>query len=201
MCDHNAIIDRYTVAHQLNEALNAIEFMRKDVENGEDADPAMWIFLASILDNLCLAWHRRFYGPDDIRKESQEDFELKTVSVPNWGGRFQLVEIAASHPAVDLQLSRQKIDQDTVFAYLHAAEDALTNLLSKVENGLFDSCGTMSLGSGFEPILENLCLAWHLRYLSCMEISKMDPTAKMELASWLPRWQWNLRLIPAEEEL
>jgi hypothetical protein len=205
MCNPGDTFNRYTVAFQLNEALEAIGATLHHASEGEYQDVAdEWGFvvrLGDILDHLCLAWHQRRMGPDEVTKESQEEYELKTVSVPNWGGRFRLVEIAASHPAIDARLSRQKIDQDTIRTYLRAAEMALQNLMGKVESGLFDSCDVSSLGNEFEPILSNLCLAWHLRYLSGEEISSLDPAAIKELGWWLPPWQWNLRLIPSEEEV
>ena len=120
MCSRGAIINRYTMAFHLNEAMEAIHAALRN----EDADPAIWVSLAEILSHVCLAWHRRRLGPDEVAKESQEEYELKAVSVPNWGGRFRLVEFAASHPAIDPRLSRRKIDRDTVFTYLHAAEVA-----------------------------------------------------------------------------
>ena len=203
MCNQAEAINRYTVAFQLNEALEAIRFTLRDTETDEDANPAIWVFLADILGHLCLAWHRRRMGPDELMRESQEEFELKTVSVPNWGGHFRLVEIATSHPSIDLRLSRQKIDKDTICTYLRAAEAALQNLMGKVESGQFDSCEISLLGNEFEPILRNLCLAWHLKYLSSEEISSLDPAAIKELGSWLPPWQLDLslHLIPLEEKI
>jgi hypothetical protein len=112
-----------------------------------------------------------------------------------------LVGITASHPAIDPRLSRQQIDRDTVFTYLRAAEVALLIFMSAVESGQFNSCDISSFGSGFEPVLRNLCLARHLRYLSGAEISSLDPTAIKELESWLPPWQPNLRLISPDEEV
>jgi hypothetical protein len=205
MCNQNNIVNRYTVAFQLNEALEAIVATLHCASEGEYREfTDEWGFvvrLGDILDHLCLAWHRKRLGPHDVTKESQEEYELKTVSVPNWGERFRLVEIAALHPAIAPRLSRQKIDQDTIRTYLRAAEAALQNLMGKVESGQFDSCDVSLLGNEFEPILRNLCLAWHLRYLSGAEISSLDPTAIKELGWWLPPWQWNLRLIPSEEEM
>jgi hypothetical protein len=196
MCNHGADFSRYAVAFQLNEASEAIRSTLRD----EDADPAIWVFLAEILGHLCLAWHRKRLGPDEVTKESQGEYELKSVSVPNWGERFQLVGFAASHPAVDPRLSRRKVDQDTVRGYLRAAEEALQSLVREVESDQFDPRDVSSLGNEFATILHNLCLAWHLRYLSGPEISSLDPTAIEELGWWLPPWQWNLRLVPADEE-
>jgi hypothetical protein len=196
VCNQYKSINRDTVAFQLNEALEAIESTLKYIASGEDANPASWVFLAEILGHLCLAWHRKQIGPDEVMKESQEEFELKIVSVPNWGDHFRLVDITASHPAIDPRFSRQNINQDTICTYLFAAKAALQNLMGKVESGQLDSCNLSSFGNEFEPILHNLCLAWHLRYLSGDEISSLDPTAVKELGWWLPPWQWNFRLIP-----
>ena len=88
MSNRDETINRYTVAFQLNEAFQAIEFTLREIGRGDDADPALWVFLGDILDHLCLAWHRRRLGPDEVMNESQEDYELKTVSVPNWGSDF-----------------------------------------------------------------------------------------------------------------
>lgn len=200
MDNHGATINRSTVAFQLNEALESIHSTHSTLR-GEGAEPAIWVSLADILGHLCLAWHRKRLGPDEVTKESQEEYELKSDSVPNWGGRFRLVGLAASHPAIDFRLSRGKIDRDTVGTYLRAAEAALQNLMRDVETGQFDSRDISLLEAGFEPILRSLCLAWHLRYLSSDEISSLDPTAVNELGWWLPPWQWNLRLVPPDEEV
>jgi hypothetical protein len=196
MYNQAATINRNTVAFQLNEAIEAIESTLGDI--AEDTDPAIWVCLADILGHLCLAWHRKQIGPDEVMKESQEEFELKKVSVPNWGMHFQLVEITASHPAIDPRLSRPKINQDTIYAYLHAAEETLQNLMGKIESDQLNSSNLSLFGNEFEPILHNLCLAWHLKYLSGEEISLLDPTAVNELGWWLPTWQWNLHLIPMD---
>ena len=73
--------------------------------------------------------------------------------------------------------------------------------MGQVESGQFDSCDIASLGSRFEPTLQNLCLAWHLKYLSGAEISSLDPSARKELGWWLPPWQWNVRLVPLDKEV
>lgn len=191
-------INRHTVAFQLNEALETVGSTVRDACNGlylEDALGAeLAVMLGHILGHLCQAWHRRQMGPDDVVKESLEEFNLNATSVPNWGGHFQLVETATSHPAIDFFLSRQKIDVDTMCVYLLAAEVALQALIEKIDSGQFDSCDISLLGNEFELVLCNLCLAWHLRYLSGDEVSSLDPTIIDELRSWLPSWQWNLRL-------
>jgi hypothetical protein len=197
MCSRGAIINRYTMAFQLNEALEAIQAALTN----EDADPAIWVSLAEILGHVCVAWHRRRLGPGEVAKESQEEYELKAVSVPNWGGRFRLVEFSAAHPAIAPRLSRRKIDRETVCTYLRAAQVALQTLMGQVESGQFDSCDIASLENEFELILQNLCLAWHLRYLSGAEISSLDPAARKELGWWLPPWQGNLRFVPPDEEV
>jgi len=193
-------INRYTVAFQLNEALQAIAFTLQEIEHGKDTDPAIWVFLGDILNHLCLAWHRRRFGPDEVAQESREEYERRSVSVPNWGGRFRLVEFTASHAAVAPHLPRRKIDRSTAGKYLREAEVTLQNLVGKIEAGQLDVCDTSTLADNFEPVLCNLCLAWHLRYSSGEEISSLDPSAINELRSWMPPWQWNIHLIPAREE-
>lgn len=200
MANHDATIKGSTVAFQLNEALHAIHSARSRLRD-EHTEPAIWVYLADILNHLCLAWHRKRLGPDELTRESQQQYELKSISVPNWGGRFRLVRFAASHPAIDLQLSRGKIQRNTVDSYLGAAEAALHKLMREVETGRFYSCDTSLLGQEFECILHNLCLAWHLRFLSSDDISSLDGTGINELACWLPAWQWNLRLVPPDEDL
>ena len=158
MSNQNNTLNRYAVAFQLNEALEAIRSTLGDTEGDKDENPAIWTDLAEILSHLCLAWHRKQIGSDEVMKENQEEFELKAVSVPNWGKRFRLVEMAASHPAIDPRLSRQKIDQNTICAYLRAAETALQDLMGNVESGQFDSCNVSLLGNEFEPILATYVL-------------------------------------------
>jgi hypothetical protein len=201
MCNQAEAINHYTMAFQLNEASESIHSILMDIERGEDADAAMWVSLADILGHLCLAWHRRRMGPDRVMKENQEEYEQRAVSIPNWGNSFQLVELAASHPAIAHCMSRRRINQDTVCRYLRAAESELQHLMGKIESGECDSGDISVLGSRFGPILHNLCLAWHLRYLNSVEVCSLAPTAIQEIGCWLPKWQWNLCLIPLDQEV
>ncbi|GAB6188232.1 hypothetical protein JCM17478_37340 [Thermopirellula anaerolimosa] len=197
MCGDATMINRNTVAFQLNEALDAI----RSAQRHEDPDPAIWVSLAEVVAHLCLAWHRRRLGPHELIKETQEQFEVKSTSVPNWGGQFRLVGFTASHPAIDRQSARGTIDQETVRAYLKAAEAALEGLMRDVLAGRFDSCDISVLEREFEKVLRNLCLAWHLRYLRSEEVASLDPMAIWELGYWLPPWQWNLRLVAPDQEV
>jgi hypothetical protein len=192
----SGVVNRYTIAFQLNEALEAIRSTIGDPA----VNPALWVSLVEILGHLCLAWHRRESGPDALASESQEEYELRADSVPNWGGRFRLVEFAASHPAIDAFTSRGSVNRDTVNHYLQAAHVELQALLDNVMNGRFDRHDATCLAEGFVPILRNLCLAWHLRSLSQSEINTLQPSAIEDLSWQLPRWQWNLRLVPSREE-
>ena len=198
MCNRPPIINRYTVAFHLNEALDGIHAALRD----EDPDPVMWIDLAFILGHLCLAWHKRRFGPNEVmEEETQEEFELRARSVPNWGGRFRLVELFERPPGIDLRLSRHEIDRETVRTYLNSAEAAVQDLIRRVVAGDFDAGDISLLGREFEKVLTKLCLAWHLRYLTAEEIASLDPTAIKELEYLLPRWEWDLRLVPPEEEV
>jgi hypothetical protein len=179
--------------------LQAIAFSLREIEHGEDKDPAMWVLLGNILDHLCLAWHRRRLGPDEVLQENQEDYERKAVSVPNWGEQFQLVEFTALHPSIEQLVSHRIIDRKTVGKYLRDGEAALQNLMGKIETGQLDACDTTTLADYFKPILYKLCLAWHLRFLSSADVSSLDPKVINDLGFWMPPWQWNLHLVPVVE--
>jgi len=199
MSDKTETINRHTVAFQLNEALEAIDSTIRSMERGRVADLAIWVLLGEVLDHLCLAWHRKRLHPEEVMQESQEDYELKAVSVPNWAERFRLVDLATTHPAIDPRLSHRKIAGDTVCTYLRTAEMPLRNLIRKIGSGEFDSCEVESLGDEFVPILRSLCLAWHLRNLSDVEICSLDRRVINEVGSWLPRWKWDYRLVPSSQ--
>jgi hypothetical protein len=197
-------IDRHTMGFQLNEALLAVIALLRDLEAGKyRRGPDEWglaVSLTFIVDHLCLAWHQRWMGPDEVMKESQEERDLRAVSVPNWGGRFKLVDIAHVHAGIDSSVRRRgTLNASTIGTYLRAAEVALRDLAAKIAAGDLDYCETESLGNGFEPILRNICLAWHLRYLSPTEVSSLDPMTIQDLAGWLPPWQWNTRVVSMEE--
>ena len=198
MCDHTKTINSFMMAFPLGEALDATGFTIRDLSagkySGASGDAGLAIGLAHILGNICVAWHRKMMVPDEVLSESQAEYEEKIISIPNWGGSFQLVDNTTSHPAIDFQLHRQEIAQDTVNKYLCTIEVALRSLVDKVEHGQFDKYCVKSLSLEFEPLLRNLCLAWHLRYVSNEEAAFLDPAVVTEIGTWLPCWEWDFCL-------
>lgn len=198
MSDEGQAANDFAFLFELSEALEEIDSALTDVGRDDDPEPVLWISLGEIVAHLCRAWHTRTLSAEDLLNESQEEFETRQVSVPNWGRRLRLVGIAERHPAIELHLSRKEINRDTVCAYLRAAEDALRALLAHLDADRGDYCDIRGLESAFASVLRNLCLAWHLRNLSGPEITSADPDAVQKLGCWLPPWRWNFRIIPVE---
>lgn len=188
-------LDRHTVAFRLNEAVVAISSTLAVIESAVDDDPAMWVCLSHILDSLCLAWHRRMRGAGEVAKETQEDFERQTVAVPNWIGRFHMVDFNEASHVMDLHLERSTIVRRTVLRYLRAAKSDVQKLLRYLDSHEFDPRDDALLEKGLASTLGNLCLAWHLRHLRDDEIAAVAPSALTEVSSWLPPWQPNVKLV------
>lgn len=200
MTHHHAAINRVAVAFQLNEALKAIHWTQSALRS-EDPDLALWVDFADILNHLCLAWHRKRWGPEEVMKQSQDDYELQADSIPNWGGRFQLVDWVVSLPTVDLRVSRGTINPETVATYLTVAEAALQNLIRDIATDQSDHYDTSVLETQCELILRKLCLAWHLRHLTSVEISLLEPKVLQQLEGWVPPWDPTFRLVSRDEEV
>jgi len=201
------MLDRYnkfTIGWQLSKALAALISADSKVdEYSEWTDEIrLGINLGFAIGKLCLAWHGRSVSPEEDIWETQDEFEILSSSVPNWGGRFKLVDAGALYAGIDPSVQRRRVlNKNTIHAYLRAAEAALRDFAGAVDAGGFDYCEAATLGSGFEPILHRLCLAWYLRYLDAAEISSLDPAVIEDLESWLPPSYWSpaFRLVSLEE--
>ncbi len=196
------IIDRYTVGLDLAEALDSLCSAEKQLAageySGEGGDGGMIVDLSHTLSHLCLAWHRRKMEPEETMTETQEEYEEKAVTIPNWGHQFSLTEYWESHHDVN-QYQHDNIMPRTVSKYLSTAKKSLQNFLTFVDKGQYDQCEASSFSGAFVPIVKNLCLAWHLRYLTLDEVTHLDSVTIAEIGTWLPKWQWDYRLCPCPE--
>jgi hypothetical protein len=198
MCQRPHRLDRFDVGFDLYEAHDALRLILADLQDGEYqtlADlGALRVTLAHLLDHLCLAWHRRNLAASEWADQSQEAFEAMSSAVPNWESRFKLVDEGTTHDQIaPLLCRRMRLSVPTIEMYLRAAESALGALLSEL-----DYAGSEQLASRFTPILQNICLAWHLAFLTLEEVSSLAPTTIDQISSWIPHLNWDTRLIPQD---
>jgi hypothetical protein len=202
--DQSDSFGRFEIGASLGEALQALNGTLRDLSEGKyhvaSDEMHLLIDLSLVLNKLCVAWHRRTSTYDEVVRESQEDYEAMTTKIPDWGGRFTMVESGVMHGGIPNSVyCRMSMDTQTIGDYLRAAEVALRDLMEMIERVKFDPSDIDSLGSQFAPVLSNLCLAWHLRYLTPAEVSALEATTIDEIGHWIPPWQWlNVRLIPQD---
>lgn len=178
----------------LAEALDALQFTLRQWQANEfsesSGEAGLAVYLDHAMDHLCQAWHDRhdrFENNPDVNA-SQEDFDAKRAALPNWDGQFVLHEIGNHHPITEQQTYRRFLNQATIGTYLRRAERALQDLQKQIELGTYDNSTDEQLGLAVAPIVCNICLTWHFRYLTEQEISAIDPATVQELAHWLVFW-------------
>jgi hypothetical protein len=193
-------VECFNIAFDLTEAREELGSILADLENGQyrtlgDAGGLM-VMLAHALDHLCRAWHRRNQDASQRADQSQEAFEAMSSAVPNWEHRFKLVDGGTTHEAVaPLLRGRTRLNVLTIEKYVSAAESALCELLAGLDGGEIDYTNHDALASRFVPVLQNICLAWHLAFLTPTEVSSLAPAITEEMSYWVPPLNWNTRLI------
>jgi hypothetical protein len=187
----------------VGEALDELEAASTKLitrEYGENSDIVFLIDLSRVIDKLCLAWHLRTATSSDVERRLDSGYNAMTSSIPNWDGRFTMPDSDWVHAVIaPLELRRMVPNLDTVKVYLDAARAAIRRLCDRIADETSDLSDTKSLAGGFAPILSNVCLAWHLRYLAPDEANSVPQATIDEVAHCVPPWQWlQMRLIAAD---
>ena len=83
--------------HHLREVIQDSDSLRSDLLTQEIDDyMGTAVFLAHVLNHLCLAWHQRNMEMHISMSLSQEEYEQLSYRIPNWEGKFRLIEIPLS---------------------------------------------------------------------------------------------------------
>lgn len=86
-------MNKETVAACLHDALDQIEELVTDLENGtyeESGELAFLVNVSQILNYLNSAWNLREYSIQEIDALSQHDYELAAFNFPPIDNRFRL---------------------------------------------------------------------------------------------------------------
>jgi hypothetical protein len=201
MCQRPQRLERFIVGFELHEAQDALLAILAELQDGEYQTLAdmggLRVTLAHVLDHLCRSWHGRNLAVTEWADQSQEAFDAMSSTVPNWEGRFQLIDGATTHDQIAPLLRRRlRLSVPTIEMYLRATESALHALVTALAADELDYVSTEQLASRFTPILQSICLAWHLAFLTLEEVSSLASTTINEISSWVPQLNWNARLVP-----
>jgi hypothetical protein len=96
--------NRAAVALQLSEAKLALETALERTKSGaydNESPVVMAIDFQHVLYKLCLAWHFKHMTDEELSRQSQEEFERLSNTVPNFG--FELTLMAGIDPEVPTQ--------------------------------------------------------------------------------------------------
>ena len=196
MYSQDQTVNWITVGFEVNEAIDAVHSAREFVQSDEfddDGDMALSVCLCHVLDHLCLAWNRKTMGADERMEQSQEQYEEMTFNIPNWTGRFRLVglkELETGPRDIEMPLNR-----DAISHYLTLGEKELQELSDSMDPEPVDSGSLTRLEQGLAIVLQRICLAWHVQYMSVVEVEQMESDAESELASIVPWRDFGYRLI------
>lgn len=91
----NDRITRHVVVSQLQDAVNVLQRMIAEVENGEHDDARPTGALANtyefVIGCLALSWHMKWWKDERVAELTDAEYDLLAHCMPNWGHQLRLV--------------------------------------------------------------------------------------------------------------
>jgi hypothetical protein len=91
------------------------------------------------------------------------------------------------------------INKNWTVLCLEEARDEIDRVISKAQSGELDDLESIAMGCYFQPILENLCLAWHCKWTSNEDINGTDAETDDIMRDSIPNWGLSFRLVDIDE--
>lgn len=183
-----------------DEALDHLNdlFRELDIEPAA-CDVSVIIPIYHVLDHLCLAWHRRAMPISEIMDQSFDEFESLTYQIPNWEGRFTLVEM----PLVLRTSSNTTITFDSEFDCA-----SLVGEIGPAQKSLQEVCRSdyawttvdefdRTLEHSLAELLSGICRGWHLSHVRASDRPSLSSTDLAEVSNSVPIWDARYRIVRA----
>ena len=95
----------------------------------------------------------------------------------------------------------RQMNKVAVLRALADAEVAISELRKDIESGSHDDSGPMVLAVPFQYVLWNLCLAWHSRRLTDLELSSLTTEQDDSMRDSVPNWGLSFRMVDVDEDI
>lgn len=92
-----------------------------------------------------------------------------------------------------------KINKWHVIMCLREARDELERLILLAEHDELDFLDALEMGYRFKPVLENLCFAWHGKWMTDETFETLDDATVDVMRHSIPDWGLSFRLVDYDE--
>lgn len=94
---------------------------------------------------------------------------------------------------------KNRINKESVVLHLQEARDEIDLLIASTLSGQLDDLESIAMGYCFKPVLENLCLAWHSKWMSFDDLNGFDDDINDIMRDSIPNWGLTMRLVDIDE--
>lgn len=102
--------------------------------------------------------------------------------------------------ALDLVLiMNDKLNHTAMFGALVDARMGIDRLITRINSGDLDDLESMAMSCEFEPILRQLCYAWHCKWMTQEEIDNGGQELHDKMCSLIPNWGLSFTLVDVDE--
>ena len=185
-------VNRRAMLHQLTCAVQDISSIIAEVARGKNDDCESYDFgvtLSVLLDHLCLTWHEKWMSDEDIDRMVDDSVHARmSISVPNWGKFFRLVNMC-SFKEMDMRgktIPAATINRGIVTCHLNRMANEIERICEEISGRRLEKLACFDMSCGFVPIMKEFCLAWHLKWLNDEGIKCISSTKQTQLESSIP---------------
>jgi hypothetical protein len=153
---------------------------------------------------ICSTWNRRNLAADVLLTESKDDWERRGSAIPNFNGAFELLEDwgLELYPQHDFPT----FSRATVSQFLQNARMALAEIyeqagttgkepdeIAELKSNSAPYCD--ALKTALQKSLENICRAWHLRYVPQSDLKSLSADSLDSASHTIVQWDFSFRLV------
>lgn len=96
--------------------------------------------------------------------------------------------------------TKKRLNREAMLGTLVHAKVMIDCVIEKIQSGELDDYEAMAMSHEFSPILRQLCLAWHSKWMTEKDIETGGQSLHDRMASLVPNWGLNFdRLVDVDE--